>query len=207
MKNWMNVFTALAIISIVSWGCARTEKGAVVINSPGDEDESGHDHGDGDHEGHDHGDGDHEGHGDGDHAGHDHGDGDSDGHDHDDTVLIALYCGDCGTGVAKGAEHKCDPNGEACSKCAFHKGSALCCKIEGDFAGKSLCASCGQIKGSDVCCDKDAAVCTDCGYHKGSPLCCKIGPKEAPAEAPAAPEDTPPTTDEASPAPAPADAP
>ena len=204
MKNWMNVFTALAIVSIVSWGCARTETGPVVITTSGDED-----HGDGD--GHDHDGDDH------DDAGHDH-----DGHDHGETVAVALfYCGDCGQGVAEDADHKCDPDGQACSKCVFQKGSALCCKIEGDFAGKALCASCGQIKGSDVCCAKDATVGEKCNLHAGSPLCCKhVG--EDHSEAPAAPEATvteatvteattpeatTPATDEATPAPAPVDAP
>ena len=53
MKKWMNLFTAIAIISIFSWGCARTENGQIAQTSNGDHDHSDHDHGDHDAD-HDH---------------------------------------------------------------------------------------------------------------------------------------------------------
>ncbi len=179
MKRWMPLFTAIAIVSLVSWGCARTESGSSANTSHGD-----HGHGAGEHS-HDEGvPHDHDGDGKPDHSSHDHGD------EAVETVAVALYCGDCGHGFAKGADHKCDADHEVCAKCGLHAGAELCCKVGSDFAGSNLCASCGQVAGTDACCKADAAVCEKCGLHAGAPLCCKLGAKVAPA-ADAPPADAP----------------
>ncbi len=165
MKNWTTLFAALTMVCLVSWGCTPPEPGPGSNTSQGDH---GHDHG------HDHGEGghDHDGDGHDDHA----------SHEHSETVPVAMYCGDCGHGVAKATDHKCDDSHAACEKCGMHQGAELCCKVEGDLAGKALCASCGEVAATEACCKADAAVCEKCGLHAGAPLCCKLGAGEKAAD-------------------------
>jgi len=179
MKNRM-LFATVTLVAVAIWGCAKPAS-TPVASSSGSSNTTQAD----DHAGHDH---DH-----GDRAGHDQGDAAA------DTTLVSLkYCGDCGHSFAKGSEHTCDADHAKCEACGLHEGSDLCCKIEGDFAGKALCGSCGQIAGSEACCKEGAEVCEKCSLHKGSPLCCKLGvAAAAPAEeAAAAPAEAAPVAEE-----------
>jgi len=167
MKSRM-LFAATTLVAVALWGCAKPA--ATPVAESASNTTAAHD----------------------DHAGHDHAD-----HDHaaaGTTAVSLMYCGTCGHSFGKGAEHKCDADHAKCEACGLHKGSELCCKVEGDFAGKTLCGSCGQIAGTEACCKEGAEVCASCSLHKGSPLCCKLGAEAvapakeaAPAEAAPAP--------------------
>ena len=133
MKNRI-LCAAITLVAVAMWGCAKpasqsTAGSSGSTNTTQADDHAGHDH---DH---------------GDHAGHDHGDATA-----ETTPVSLMYCGDCGHSFDKGSEHACDADHAKCDVCGLHKGSDLCCKVEGDFAGKTLCGKCGEIGGSDVCC-------------------------------------------------------
>ncbi len=144
MKNRM-MLAAVTLVAVAMWGCAKPASTPVAGNpsntTAAHDDHAGHDHDHGDHAGHDHGD----------HAGHD--------HDAAETTPVSLmYCGDCGHSFGKGTEHKCDADHAKCEACGLHKGAELCCKIEGDFAGKKLCGACGQIAKTEACCKEGEKV-------------------------------------------------
>lgn len=168
MKNRI-LFAAIALVAVAIWGCTKPASTPVADSS---NTTAAHDH-----DGHDH-------------DGHDHDHGDHSGHDHDaaeTTVVSLMYCGTCGHSF-KGTEHACDTDHAKCEACGLHAGAELCCKLEGDFAGKTLCGSCGQIGKTEACCKEGAEVCASCDLHKGAPLCCKLGadaaaPKEEEAAA------------------------
>ena len=176
MNKWKPVCTMVALLSVVAWGCNKPSSTKITKVPDQAAAATHHDHGDHDHAGHDHA-----GH---DHAGHDHA-----GHDHGAEGSLTAFCGDCGHKflyVSTTAQHKCDTDHEICD-CGFHKGSDLCCKIEGDFAGSFLCGKCGDVVGSEKCCIEGATIC-ECGFAKGAPLCCKLVASTAadePADEPA----------------------
>ena len=183
------ICSLLAITALAVWGCTKPDAPQIVATpSNTTHGEDGHTHGD---DGHSHDDGhDHDGH---DHDGHDH---DDDGHKHDDdhehgdgdhehgdaasseTVEVSLvFCGSCGDSFDRTSTHRCAEDQAKCETCGLHKGSALCCKLEGDFTGQLLCGNCGQVAGTDACCKEGAEVCAKCNLHKGAALCCKLAAK------------------------------
>jgi hypothetical protein len=61
-----------------------------------------------------------------------------------------------------------------CASCGLAKGSPLCCKLAESFAGKDLCAKCGEVAATENCCQEGAEKCAVCGLNKGAPLCCRL---------------------------------
>ncbi len=136
------VFTAMvAIVAIVSWGCAGSEATTPDINATTQTDgDAGHNHEDGDH-------------------------------DTTTIHVAATICGDCGVekgdasccavdaakcascGLIKGSTLCCVELDESvkgqdlCGKCGNVAGSESCC----DESAKK-CANCGLAKGSTLCC-------------------------------------------------------
>jgi hypothetical protein len=107
------------------------------------------------------------------------------------------YCGSCGE--VAGTDECCAEDAVKCSKCNMTENSPLCCKLDGDFTGKTLCGACGQVKGSDECCAEGADVCDKCQMHEGSPLCCVFSAGSSTAPAPSVDENAAPEAEAAAP--------
>lgn len=104
--------------------------------------------------------------------------------------VSTVYCGKCGE--LKGSTKCCAADAATCESCQLHKGTALCCKVSGELAGKDVCGKCGLEAGSANCCKADAEQCPKCHLAAASPLCCKVhsldGHEDAAAPADAAAE-------------------
>ena len=148
MSRFFVITAMVAIVAIVSWGCAGSETTTPDINATTQTDgDAGHGHEDGDH-------------------------------DTTTIYVAATICGECGVDKVDASHYcavdaeKC----ESCG--LTKGSTLCCVELDESVKGQDLCGKCGNVAESDSCCDENAEKCASCGLAKGSALCCKLKTEE-----------------------------